>query len=269
MIKNSKCLITGCNGFIGSRLYYMLRYKEANIIGLDNRDGGVVNCKLLYENLPDIDYVFHLGAISTVPTCAVNLLEAHNVNVTGTFNVLMISKACNVKRVVFASSSVAHDARTMYAISKVIGELYCKFFRDMFKLPVSILRLYNVYGIGQDSETAVIPSFIKKLKADEPLVIEGSGHQTRDFIYVDDVANAMIQAVEENFNGCCDIGTGRDISIRNLAYLIGKIMNKPVSLETTTSRAGDIDKSVARKPEWLELKYSLTEGLTKTIGSWK
>lgn len=269
MIKDSKCLVTGYKGFIGSRLCYMLRYKEATIIGLDIKEGGVTNLKLLYKKCQDVDYVFHLGAISTVPTCANNILQAHNVNVSGMLNVLYASKACGVKRVVFASSSVAHDARTMYAVTKVMGELYCKLFRDMFKLPISILRFYNVYGIGQDSEAAVIPSFIRKLKAGESLVIEGSGMQTRDFIYVDDVAQAMVQAVEDSFDGCCDIGTGIDVSIKDLAKMIGDVMQVPVKMEFTNPRAGDVDRSVARKTAWFEPKYSLAQGLKKTIESWE
>lgn len=268
MIKDSKCLVTGYKGFIGKRLCYALNYKGAKVIGIDTSKGGTTNRKLLYEKCKGIDYVFHLGAISTVPACAVNILEAHNTNVTGTLNVLMVAKACSVKRVVFVSSSVTHDARTMYAITKVVGELYCKLFRDMFKLPVSILRLYNVYGVGQDSETAVIPSFIKRLKENKYIVIEGSGNQTRDFIYVDDIVSIIIEAVEKKFDGCCDVGTGMDISIKDLALLLGKIMEKQVRLEYIPVRTGDTDKSIATKPTWFTPKYSLIKGLTKTIESW-
>lgn len=267
MIKESKCLVTGSKGFIGTRLCTILSQKGAHVRGVDINHEGVINRKLLYEKCKGMDYVFHLGAISTIPTCAVNLLDAHNTNVTGTFNVLSISKACGIKRVVFASSSVSHDARTMYAVTKVVGELYCKFFKEMFKLPVSILRFYNVYGTGQDSKTAVIPSFIRMLKNDESIIIEGSGMQTRDFICVDDVVNAMIQAVEEGFNGCCDLGTGIDISINDLALLIGKLMNKTVHIKHIAGRAGDIDRSVANTT-WYKPKYNLTEGLTKTIECW-
>lgn len=268
MIKNSNCLVTGHKGFIGKHLCYMLKYREANVVGIDMKDDGIVNRKLLYEKCKGIDYIFHLGAVSSVPSCADNLLEAHNVNVTGTFNLLMVAKACEVKHVVFASSSVAHDARTMYAVTKVIGETYCKFFRTMFNLPVSILRFYNVYGVGQYSETAVIPRFIRRLKAGLPLIIEGTGTQTRDFIYVDDVASAMIQATEDNYNGHCDIGTGISISMKDLGLLIGQIMNLSVAFEYANARAGDVDKSIATKPTWFIPKYSLTDGLTKTIRSW-
>ena len=269
MIKGSKVLVTGYKGFIGNHLCYVLKYKGAKVTGMEDKNGGVINLKLLYEKCRNIDYVFHLAAISTIPACANNPLKAHDINVTGTLNVLLASKACRVKKVVFVSSSVVHDPRTVYAVMKTIGEMYCKLFSNMFGLPVSILRLYNVYGVGQDSDTAVVPSFIRQLKEDKLIIIEGSGEQTRDFVYVEDVVDAMIQTVEDNLDGYYNIGTGRDISISDLAYLIGKIMNKPVRIEHTTGRAGDVDKSVARKPEWFEPKYSLTEGLTKTIESWK
>ncbi|MDD5387683.1 MAG: NAD-dependent epimerase/dehydratase family protein [Sulfuricurvum sp.] len=267
MLKGSKCLVTGHRGFIGTRLCDLLRHREIHLVGLDKENGGVINRKLLYEKCKGVDYIFHLGAISTVPACAEDLLLAHTTNITGTFNVLSIGKACNVKRVIFASSSVSHDARTMYAITKVVGEEYCKFFREMFKLPTSILRLYNVYGVGQSSDTAVIPSFIRKLKEDEPVIIEGSGTQSRDFIYIDDVANAMMQAADSGFDGCCDLGTGIDISITDLALLIGKLMSKTVHIKHIAGRVGDIDRSIANTT-WYKPRYSLTEGLTKTIESW-
>lgn len=266
---NSRCLVTGANGFIGTHLCNKLESLNNTVIKLDRELSGVLDRSYLYHIFQNIDYVFHLAAISTVPACEQNPIWAHEINVTGTFNVLIISKECKVKRLVLASSSVVHDPKSVYAVTKVIDEIYCNMFNNKYQLPITMLRFYNVYGIGQPLGTAVIPSFIRKLKFEEPIVIEGNGLQTRDFIYVDDIVDTMIQSVDDNIDGAYDIGTGDSISINSLAYLIANIMGKKTpEIIHTTARCGDIEKSVAAKAIWFNPKYSLEEGLKRTIESW-
>lgn len=270
VLQNSRCLVTGYKGFIGSHLYKTLENKGASVIGLDSEGGGITNKELLESMCKNIDYIFQLGAISSVPSCEQDTELAHETNVTGVFNILRTSTLHKVKRFVFASSCVVfYPTSTMYAITKAIGEMYCEFFEDKYKLPITGLRFYNVYGTGQDSNTAVIPSFIHKFKNNEPIVIEGTGEQVRDFIHVKDIVDAIIKVVEKDISGYFDIGTGHGTSITQLAHIIGNIMNKEIKLEFTEGRAGDIQGAIATKPKWFNPKYSLVEGLKKTIESYE
>jgi UDP-glucose 4-epimerase len=272
-MKNKNILVTGHKGFIGAHLCNELSRRGANVIGIDKEDGGITNVSLLPGIMlfpQSIDYIFHLGAISSVPACTESPFEAHDVNVTGTFNVLSAAVKYKVKGLVFASSSVVHDPKSMYAVTKVIGEAYCKFFDYTQSLPVTALRLYNVYGPGQSSDTAVIPNFIRSIKEHKKLQIEGKGNQIRDFVYVKDVVNAMIYAAENGINGCHDIGTGIGTDINSLATLIGSIMDKlPVRIKYIGARIGDISTSIADKATWFEPEYSLINGLKETIEDWK
>ena len=271
MMKNKNVLVTGYKGFIGTHLCKELSHRGANVIGIDKEYGGITNVSHLLGRISDyIDYIFHLGAISSVPACTENPEEAHKVNVTGTFNMLSAAVKHNVKGFVFASSSVVHDPKSMYAVTKVIGEAYCKFFDYTQRLPVvAALRFFNVYGPGQSSNTAVIPNFIRSIKEHKKLQIEGSGSQIRDFVYVKDVVNAMIYAAENGINGCHDIGTGIGTDINSLATLIACSMDRlPVRIKYTEARTGDINTSVADKAVWFEPEYSLIKGLKETIASW-
>lgn len=266
VLQDSKCLVTGYKGFIGSHLCKALEDKGALVVGLDNEGGGITNKELLDSMCKDIDYVFQLGAVSSVPNCEQDAEQAHEVNVTGVFNILKTSAIHQVKRFVFASSCVVfYPTSTMYAITKTIGETYCEFFEDKYKLPITGLRFYNVYGAGQSSDTAVIPSFIKQLKEGKSIVIEGDGKQVRDFVYVKDVVDAIIKVVENDIDGYFNIGTGQGTNILDLAYMIGNIMNKEFKFEFTEGRAGDIQSIVASKPLWFKPKYTLEQGLAEVI----
>ena len=268
VLQDSKCLVTGYKGFIGSHLFAALRDKNAIVIGMDKEQGGVINKELLESTFKDIDYVFHLGAVANVPACEQDTKLAIETNTIGTFNILHLAALHNIKRVVFASSCVVYEpTSTMYAMTKAIGEMYCEFFQDRYNLPVTMLRFYNVYGIGQKTNIAVVPSFINKLKEDKPIVIEGTGNQIRDFIYVEDVVSAMIKVVEKNINGWADIGTGCGTSISDLAFIIASIMNKVVSIELVPGRLGDIEGAIATKPLWFNPKYTLEQGLAEIINS--
>jgi nucleoside-diphosphate-sugar epimerase len=266
VLQGSKCLITGYKGFIGSHLYKALENKGALVIGLDSESGGITNKQLLESMCKDVDYIFQLGAISSVPSCEQDSELAHETNVTGVFNILKASTLHRVKRFVFASSCVVfYPTSTMYAITKTIGETYCEFFEDKYKLPITGLRFYNVYGAGQSSNTAVIPSFIKQLKEGRLIVIEGDGKQVRDFVYIKDVVDAIIKVVEKDISGYFNIGTGQGISILDLAYMIANIMSKEAKFEFTEGRTGDIQGIVAFKPSWFNPKYTLEQGLTEII----
>jgi UDP-glucose 4-epimerase len=265
MIKDKRILITGVNGFIGNNLYNKIK-PHNEIIELDRDDGGLTNRPLVIDKCRGVNCVFHLGAISTVPSCEKDKELAHSVNVTGHFNLLKAALDAKVDKVIFPSSAAVYDVKSFYAATKSIGEKYCQLF-TMYGLPVVILRLFNVYGAT--SLNAVIPIFVKQLKQGNEVVIFGDGTQTRDFIYINDVVEAMIQSMEEIKPGIYNIGTGKETNMVDLANKIGRLMGKEVSIKHIEARSGDIERSRALIPEWFKPRYSLEEGLNKTIEDMK
>jgi UDP-glucose 4-epimerase len=211
------------------------------------------------------------------------------VNVTGTVNLLKASIVAQVKRFVFASSCAVYgDSETLpkhenlipmplspYAVSKLAGEKYVKNFHNVYGLETVVLRYFNVYGPRQKYSpySGVISIFINRLLENKPLIINGDGKQTRDFVNVKDVVEANMLALSkrkaagETFN----ISTGKAITIKTLASSIQKIMGKtylePVFAE---ARPGDItnsyaDISKARKNLGYEPTVKLDEGLNELV----
>ena len=247
----------------------------------------VTNLNTLKEAFKDVDCVFHLAAIPGVQYSVKNPLSTNEANIKGTLNVLIAARDCGVKKVVFTSSasiygetsesSVGEDMRpnplSPYAVSKITGEYYCNAFLEVYGLKTVCLRYFNVYGPRQDPNSeyaAVIPKFITRALNNQPPIIFGDGKQTRDFVYVKDVAKANILSMKKNVVGVYNIGCGEKISINELAE---KIMeNSDVKLEPIHDKPmpGDIkhslaDISLARDKLEYEPDYSLSEGLKNTI----
>jgi UDP-glucose 4-epimerase len=297
-------LITGGLGFIGSNLAEELSKsnnvtiiddissgKKENIQGFDVKfiEGSITDFEPLKRICEGIDYIFHLAAIASVPKSVKEPKLVHEVNATGTLNVLMAAKESQVKKVVFASSSAVYgdnpnlplsenaqpDPLSPYTVSKLAGEYYCQVFYKVFNLGTTSLRFFNVYGPRQDlgSEyAAVIPKFIQQVSENRSPVIFGDGTQTRDFIYVKDVVKALILAAEaEKANGkAFNIASGKGITIKKLARKIIDLMGKEISCEYSKKRPGDIEHSVADVSKAVNLidftsTYSLEKGLEETI----
>ena len=217
-------MVTGGAGFIGSHLseelerrgYYTIILDDLstgsleNIAGLQKKDnvqfvrGSVTDSRLLQKLLHDVEYVFHQGAIARVPRSIDDPLLANEVNITGTLNVLLAARGNGVKKVIYASSSSAYGDTLVlpkredmkpkplspYAVSKLIGEQYCKVFYNIYGLETVSLRYFNVFGPRQDPTSeysAVIPKFVTSIFKDESVTIYGDGEQSRDFTYVQNV----------------------------------------------------------------------------------
>ncbi len=279
MIKDQKILITGGAGFIGSNLTEELckgnevtiiddfstgRKSNLNSLNAKLVEGTITNLKVLKELCRDIDYVFHIGALPSVPRSIKTPGLVHEVNTTGTLNVLIAARDENVKKVVYAASSSAYgDTATLpkvepmppnplspYAVSKLAGEYYCKVFYEVYGLPTVSVRYFNVYGPKQNPKSeyaAVIPKFITRLLNDQPPIIYGDGEQTRDFTYVKDAIRGTILAGEsKNANGeVVNIGGGERITINGLAKKMKEIMGKEIENEYIEEREGDIKHSLA------------------------
>lgn len=303
-MKNKKIVITGGAGFIGANLAEELAVDNSVIIIDDfstgNKEnvndlpgekvkfieGSIGDLSLLERSFRNVDFVFHLAAISSVHRSIENPLATNDVNVTGALNVLLAARDSGVKKVAFASSAAVYgdttstaqkedmtpNPQSLYAVTKLVGEYYCGVFQAIYGLPTVSLRYFNVYGPKQDPNSeyaAVIPRFAKRLSEGKPPIIYGDGEQTRDFVFVSDVVRANILAVESEATGVCNIGQGQSITINELATLITRITNKDPGITYEEAREGDIRHSLADISKaglfGYRPQYDLEQGLRKTI----
>lgn len=307
---NSKVvLVTGGAGFIGSHLAEELVRRGYQVIILDDLStgrkeniegligepltgevqfvqGSITDLPLLQKLFQGVDCIFHLAAIPSVPRSLENPLACHEVNITGTLNVLLAAKDSGVKKVIYASSSSVYgDTPTLpktegmlptpqspYAVTKLCGEYYCRVFEQVYDLPTVCLRYFNVYGPKQDPGSeyaAVIPKFMRRALDGNPPVIFGDGKQTRDFTYVRDTVKATILAAETEARGVYNVGSGNRTTINELAKLILSLIGSHLEPIHQEPRPGDVRHSLAdiSKIKALDYNpdYSLREGLEETI----
>jgi len=301
-----KILVTGGAGFIGKHLVMKLIELKYDVTILDNfsnepptsmdKVSGNVNVisgdirdrEIVDKVVKGIDVIIHLAAAINVIESIEKPLFYHETNVTGTLNILCAA-IDSAKQVVFASSAavygnpselpvpVTHPPNPLspYAASKLSAEAYCKAFSNIYNLNCTILRFFNVYGPGQASNaySGVINKFINQLINDKSPLIYGEGKQTRDFIYVSDLVDAIIGVIGYELDGVFNIGTGRGISVNELAKKLMEIMrkedckpihSKPNSSEVENSWA---DISATKKVFGFRPEISLEEGLRRTVNS--
>jgi len=301
-----RIVVTGGAGFIGSHLTEELARRGYHVIILDDIStgkmeniehllkeetlefiqGSITDLSLLRKLFQGVDYVFHQAAISSVARSIENPQVTHEVNVTGTLNVLLAARDNGVRKVIYASSSSVYgdtpilpknedmipNPQSPYAVTKLVGESYCCVFQEVYGLPAVCLRYFNVYGSRQDPYSqyaAVIPRFIERVSEKSPPIIFGDGEQTRDFTFIKDVVEANILAAESNATGIFNIGRSESISINQLAVLIIKLMGNNIEPIHAEPRRGDIRDSLAdiskAKSFGYNPRYSLEEGLRETI----
>ena len=302
----TKVIITGGAGFIGAHLAEELAGRGYHTIIVDdlstgklenieellkNNDvefikGSVTDMSLVQKAFEGAQYVFHLAAIPGVPRSVDTPQSSHEVNLTGTLNVLLSARDNQVNKVIFASSSSVYgDTPTLpkredmlpnpvspYAVTKLAGEYYCRVFHQVYGLPTVCLRYFNVFGPGQDPDSqyaAVIPRFIKSCFQGDPPIIFGDGEQTRDFTFVRDVVAANVLAGESSAGGVFNISRGESITINRLAKYIIELTGSNVEPVYREPRPGDIKHSLAdiSKAETMGYKpeHGLKTGLAETI----
>lgn len=304
-----KCVvITGGAGFVGSHIADLLNERGYHISILDDLssgrienikslleksdtefiDGSIMDLPLLQRMFQGVEYVFHEAAIPSVPRSIEHPEISHNINATGTLNVLVAARDNRVRKLVFASSTAVYgDAPGLpkvedmptnplspYAVTKLAGEYYCRVFQELYGLQTVCLRYFNVFGPRQDPKSqyaAAIPIFIDKLNKKQTPVIFGDGEQTRDFIFVKDVAMANLMAAESEATGIFNIALGSKVTIKHLVQLIGKIKGiSGIKPEYVEPRPGDIrdsyaDISGAANAFHFKPRYGIEEGLRETI----
>src|SRR5262245_34994315 len=274
-IENSRVLVTGGAGFVGSNLVRRLIREGARVTvlddlftgrlenlpssGLDFVQGSVCDAPLVDKLVAGADVVFHAAARNIVVSTK-NPREDFETNIGGTLNVLLAVRAAGdaVKRVVYTSStSVYGNPRylpineddhlsllTPYAVSKLGGENYCMAFFESYGVPSTAVRYSNVFGPGQDPANpycGVVAKFIEALFAGRPPVIHGDGNQTRDFTYVDDAVEATVLAAQSDraLGEVFNVGTGTETRVNELAAVLGRIIGSNAEPQHTNRR--DID----------------------------
>jgi UDP-glucose 4-epimerase len=227
-----KILITGSSGFIGKYLVNKLS-KKHNVILYDIASGqDVLNQKLLLKSLRSVDLVIHLAALISASESWEKPIDYVKNNSLGTLSVITTAISAKVKKVIlFSSAAVKAKPFTPYAVSKISAEQIAKLYSD--KINTIIVRPENIYGLGQkESYGYVFHSFIKAIKFGNPIQIYGTGNQTRDFIYINDIVNVIEKLISLNVKSgtVMGLGTGKEVRIKDLAQTIMKIMRKKVDI---------------------------------------
>jgi UDP-glucose 4-epimerase len=302
----SRVLVTGGAGFIGSNLVRALLEAGNEVRVLDNFSTGsrrnledlgteIVEGELrsyerVHNAVRDIEVVFHLGALGSVPRSVQDPLTSSAVNVEGTLNVLLAARDAGVRRVVYSSSTSVYgtsaqrptredcppDPISPYGVAKLAAERYCISFSRVYEtLETVVLRYFNVFGPRQSPDSqyaAVVPLFIRAIAAGEPITIYGDGEQSRDFTYVANVVAATISAATaEGASGrAFNIAGGSPASVNRVAEMLGELIGKPVEKRFQPRRPGDIrdswaDLSAAREVLGYHPSVSLENGLRRTV----
>lgn len=284
-----KILISGIAGFIGSHIAELAVEQGHEIVGIDDLSTGnlrnlrsiekhiefyecdiSVLSNVLFHAFKNVDYVIHQAAKIAVLDSNELMADYHCTNVTGTFNILNLSKFHKVKRVVLASSC-AMQGDSFYGMTKLINEQYAKWFNKN-GLETVCLRYQNVYGPRQDS--CVMPKFIRTLIKGESPIIYGDGFQTRDFIYVKDIAKANLIALKQPSIGgrYFDIASGEVTTIWQIYDRIQGILGVYIPPLYMPRPEGEIVNVIPRiyqlqlgwKPE-----TALETGLIETVNYYK
>lgn len=306
-----KALITGGAGFIGSHIAQQLCARGASVVVLDNLslgkvenlawkkssddvefvEGDIADEALLAKITPGCDWVFHEGALPSVPRSVAQPLESNAQNLDGTLKVLIAARDAGVKRFMFASSSSIYgdsDAPSKheelppnplspYALQKYASEKYCQLFHRLYGLETVGLRYFNVFGPRQAFDSpysGVIAKYCTAmLKGERPLVF-GDGLQARDFTYVDNAVSANLLAAEapaEKVAGrFFNSAAGDSISLLQLIDELNRLTNQKLEPEFHPPRVGDVrnslaDISAAREAMGYEVLVNWKDGVAKTL----
>ena len=274
-----KVLVTGHRGYIGSHLYKHLKNLGYNVRGIDLKEGmDILHC------LPEesFDYVFHMAAIPKVSFCVSNPAYTMQQNVLVTSTLLEWANDHGVKRVIFSSSAAVYGnsggfPSSPYGLHKLMSEMECRLFSELYGLDTVCLRYFNVYSEDQPfggSYSTAISAWMQMMREGLPLRIDGNGEQTRDFVHVDDVVLANIFAMRhpKRFNGeSYDVGTGESVSLNYIKNFINSVQN--VEWISNPERIGDVRHSVSDvsslKNLGFESTISIQEGLERCFKEMK
>lgn len=300
-----RILVTGGAGFIGSHLVsslVQLGYEVHVIDNLSTSASLMVHPKAILHvhNIAQLDtiqliktiqpeIIYHLAAQADVQTSILSPTHDADTNIRGTLHILEYCREhCNTTKVIFASTSAVYgqlqkeyitetdptDPISFYGLSKLTAEAYIKMYHDFYNIPYTILRFANVYGPGQTAkgEGGVVAIFMERLAKSLPLLIHGDGEQTRDFIYVGDVVQALLAAHKGDTAQTLHVSTAKKTSINTLAKLANDIhqnYSDIVPIYHRPAREGDIRHSclsntaICKHLKW-QVRYPIEKGLELT-----
>lgn len=303
----SRVLVTGGGGFIGSHVATGLVERGHRVRVLDNFStghrenlahlGGRV--ELHEADLRDphaclvacseVEFVFHIAAIPSVPKSIDDPQPSHDVNISGTFNLLRAAHESGVRRVIYAASSSAYGNSEVspkheelptgplspYAVQKLAAEHYLRVFSECFGLETISLRYFNVFGERQDPKSqyaAAIPAFVMAILRGEPPTVYGDGTQTRDFTYIANVVHGNLLAMQAMKTGgeVVNVACGGSISVNEVIAAINRALGTNVQPVYAPRRAGDVmhscaDITLAKRLLNYTPIVSFEDGLTRAI----
>jgi UDP-glucose 4-epimerase len=297
-----RVLVTGGAGFIGSHIVEALLEAGHHVAVVDNLSTGKRDnvppgvpfypVDIRDPELADVfarerpEVVSHQAAHVSVPQSVADPMHDASVNVVGLVNVLEQAQRHGARKVILASSvavygdpvalpvTESHPLRPLspYGLSKWVGERYVELFQHLHGLEFTVLRYANVYGPRQDphGEAGVVSIFLSRMLAGEPVTIYGDGEQTRDFVYVKDVAVANLCALERGDGGIYNVSTGRATSVNHLFHVLAEMTSYHQAPHHGPPRRGDVRHSVldpARAQTELgwRAEMALAEGLAQTV----
>ena len=294
-------LVTGGAGFIGSHVTKLLLENDHEVAVVDNLSRGkkesvdpraklivadINNSKKVKEALKGVDAVIHMAGLIVVPESVKDPIKYCQNNVIGTVSLIESMRQAGVKKIIFSSSAcvygtpdklpIKEDAPVRpdnpYGASKASIETFLQTYNAIHGFDSIILRYFNPYGPGEnhEPETHAIPNFVKATLAKKPIPLYWKGEQIRDFIYIEDLARAHIDVLDQKGYQVFNIGTEKGIKVKDVIDEIFKIVGYQVPIKDLGKRAGDVaanfasSEKIQRKVGW-QAKASLTDGLKRTI----
>ena len=302
-----RVLVTGGAGFIGSHLTRRLlddgfavrvvdnlstgfRHNLEELSGrIDFIEGDICEPDVCAEAAADVEVIFHVAALPSVPRSMADPLGTHDANVNGTLHLLEAARRAGVRRFVYSSSSSAYGdtpalpkvesmeplPRSPYAAAKLSGELYALAYARAGLLEAVALRYFNVFGPRQDPNgpyAAIVPLLFRAVLTETPVTIYGDGLQTRDFTYVENVIDANVlgasQPAGRASGHVVNVGTGSRITLLDLVSLAEEVSGRSIKVRHLPARAGDVRDSQAgldraRSVLGYEPRVSLREGMER------
>jgi UDP-glucose 4-epimerase len=297
-------LVTGGAGFLGAALANRLVRDGHQVRVIDDLSAGdparldsqvlftrgdVVDRPKLWTLLQDVDCVYHLAARVLVSESILYPREYNEANVGGTVSVMEAMRDAGVHRVVFASSGAVYGEQAVqpvredltpnpqspYAVSKLAAEYYVRTIGALWGIETVILRIFNTYGPGQNlppSHPPVLPRFLHQALQGGSLIIFGGGRQTRDFVYLDDVVEALVTSATASDvdRRVINVGSGWEVSINELAELVARITGRGVEVLHSPAESGGVshlcaDLTIAKHLLHYEPRVTLAKGLQLTL----
>src|SRR3989344_5082317 len=298
-------LVTGGAGFIGSHVTKLLLENNHQVAVIDNLShgnkesvdsraklivAGINNSKKVKEALNGVEAVIHMAGLIVVPESVKDPIKYCQNNVIGTVSLIESMRQVGVKKIIFSSSACVYGTPDKlpikegapvrpdnpYGASKASIETFLQTYSAIHGFDSIILRYFNPYGPGEEHvpETHAIPNFIRSTLAKKPIPLYWKGEQIRDFIYIEDLARAHIDVLDQKGYQVFNIGTEKGIKVKDVISEIFKIVGYEVPIKDLGERPGDVHANFAsseklHKATGLQAKVSLSEGLKRTIEYYK